>query len=172
MDRHSPASRHSPEPRRSSKVRRALLVLTLVPILTACAAGAAATPTSNVVAAPTATPTDARPSYDLGSPPFQTVPPTAAPITGEVPAPLMDLARADLARRTGLDPSTFTVVRSETAIWADGSLGCPIPGQLYTQVQTPGYWIVLEAAGKPYDYRATSGAVRLCELANPKPPSG
>lgn len=158
--------------RHSPAIRRSLLLLTLVPVLTACAAAASPAPTSDAAAGQTASPTNARPSYDLGSPPFKTVPPTAAPITGEVPAPLMDLARADLARRTGLDPSTFTVVRSEAAIWADGSLGCPIPGQLYIQVQTPGYWIVLEAGGKPYDYRATSSAVRLCELANPKPPTG
>lgn len=85
----------------------------------------------------------------------------------------MDQAKADLAKRTSLDPATFVVFRAEEVVWADGSLGCPVPGQAYIQVVTPGYWIGLEASGKSYDYRATrSGLVRLCDQPNPKPPSG
>lgn len=153
-------------------VRRSLPILILVPLLAACAAAASPSQSATILPAPTSPSINPRPSYDLGSPPFKTVPPTAAPITGEAPAALMDQARADLAKRTGLDPSTFQVVRSESVIWADGSLGCPVPGQLYLQVQTPGYWIELKAGARTYDYRATSSAIRLCELANPKPPSG
>jgi hypothetical protein len=94
-------------------------------------------------------------------------------VTGEVPADVMAKATTDLAERTSLNPTTFTVVRAEQAIWPDGSLGCPIPGQVYIQVQTPGYWIVLRANGKTYDYRATeAGVVRLCEGLQPLPPSG
>ena len=85
----------------------------------------------------------------------------------------MAKATADLTELTGLDPTTFKTVRSEQAQWPDGSLGCPVPGYLYTQVVTPGYWIVLEAGGKTYDYRATeAGDLRLCTQPNPKPPSG
>ena len=97
-------------------------------------------------------------------------------MTGEVPAPIMAQATSDLAGRTGLDPATFTVLRAEQVIWADGSLGCPVPGQAYIQMQLPGYWIVLQAGGKTYDYRATTAgtvsSVRLCDQPNPKPPSG
>jgi hypothetical protein len=94
-------------------------------------------------------------------------------VTGEVPAAIMVKATADLTRRTGLDATSFTIVRSEQAIWPDGSLGCPAPGQVYIQVQTPGYWIVLKANGKTYDYRAAeSGVVQLCEGIQPLPPSG
>jgi hypothetical protein len=88
----------------------------------------------------------------------------------------MDQAKSDLARRTGLDPATFTVLRAEQVIWADGSLGCPVPGQAYIQMVLPGYWIVLQADGTSYDYRAASAggtsSVRLCDQPNPKPPSG
>jgi len=94
-------------------------------------------------------------------------------VTGEVPADIMAKATADLADRTGLDPSTFTVVRSEQVQWPDGSLGCPVPGQMYTQMVTPGYWIVLEAGGTAYDYRATAtGAIRRCDQPIQLLPSG
>ena len=158
--------------------RRSLVVLVLLPLVVACssAAGSAATGT----AAPTPTvepsPTSARPSFELSPPPFATAPPTSAPVTGEVPAPVMDQAKSDLAGRTGLDPATFTVLRAEQVIWADGSLGCPVPGQAYIQMVLPGYWIVLQADGTSYDYRAASAggtsSVRLCDQPNPKPPSG
>jgi hypothetical protein len=47
--------------------------------------------------------------------------------------------------------------------WPDGSLGCPQPGMLYTQVLTPGYQVVVEAGGEEYDYRmGRTGTFRLC----------
>jgi hypothetical protein len=152
-------------------IRRSLLLLGLIPALIACSSSATASigPTE---AAPSVAPSHGRPSTPV-SPPFATVPPTSAAVTGEVPTALMAKATADLAEQTGLDPTTFKTVRSEQAQWPDGSLGCPVPGFLYTQVVTPGYWIVIEAGGKTYDYRATeTGDLRLCTQPNPKPPSG
>ena len=153
-----------------SVIRRSLLLLALVPVLAACAAGASS---ASPAAVETAGPSSGRPSLELSPPPSDTVPPTTAPVTGEVPDAIMAQATADLAKLTGLDPATFTTVRAEQVVWSDGSLGCPVPGQLYIQVVTPGYWIQLEAGGKTYDYRAsTAGPVRRCTLATPKPPSG
>ena len=150
-------------------IRRSLLLLVVVPVLAACAAGASSASPS---ATATAAPSSGRPSFEM-SPPFETVPPTASPVTGEVPEAMMAQARADLAKLTGLDPSTFTTVRAEQVVWSDGSLGCPVPGVMYIQVVTPGYWIQLEAGGKTYDYRSSNaGPVRRCDLATPKPPSG
>lgn len=148
--------------------RRLLLLIALAPGLVACASTASsAAPASSDGAPASGRPTTGSP------PPFATVPPSSAAVTGEVPAAVMGKATADLSRRTGLDATTFTVVRAEQAIWPDGSLGCPVPGQVYIQVETSGYWIVLQAAGKTYDYRATeSGAVQLCEGLQPQPPSG
>ncbi len=157
---------------------RSLIVLVMLPLVVACssAAGSPATGTALPTATVEPTPTSARPSFELSPPPFATAPPTSAPVTGEVPAPIMAKATSDLAGRTGLDPATFTVLRAEHVIWADGSLGCPVPGQAYIQMQLPGYWIVLQADGKTYDYRATTvgaaSSVRLCDQPNPKPPSG
>lgn len=153
--------------------RSVLPLAVLVILIAACSAA------SPGASAPAPTPSTAdsapssRPSYLLSLPPFATAPATTAPVTGEVPAALMDQARSDLAKRTGLDPATFSTVRAEQVVWADGSLGCPAPGTMYTQMVTPGYWIQLDAGGKTYDYRSTdAGPVSLCEQPNPKPPSG
>lgn len=159
--------------------RSILPLAVLVLLIGACSAASpgASAPASD--AASGATPSTAqsapssRPSYLLSLPPLATAPATNAPVTGEVPAALMDQARSDLATRTGLEPATFSTVRAEQVVWADGSLGCPLPGTMYIQMVTPGYWIQLDAGGKTYDYRSTNaGPVRLCEQPNPKPPSG
>jgi hypothetical protein len=147
-----------------SVIRRSLLLLSLIPAIVGCSSASTASilPTGGP-------PSGGRPSFEL-SPPFKTAPATGALVTGEVPAAVMASATADLAGRTGLDPATFTTIRAEQAMWPDGSLGCRVPGQMYIQVVTPGYWIVLEAGGKSYDYRATeTGLVRLCEQLIPPP---
>jgi hypothetical protein len=148
-----------------SVLRRALLVIALAPGLVACSSAAGPAPSNG-------SPSGGRPTTPV-SPPFATAPPSGSPVTGEAPPEVMAKATADLVKRTGRDPATFVVVRAEQVIWPDGSLGCRIPGQVYVQVQTPGYWIVLQANGKPFDYRATeTGVVRLCTGPQPLPPSG
>jgi hypothetical protein len=96
-------------------------------------------------------------------------------VTGEGPRELVASIKADLVARTGAGESELAVVRSEEVIWNDGSLGCPIPGEFYTQAQVSGYWVVLEYNGVSYDYRAAaSGFFRLCEggAAPPSNPTG
>ena len=97
---------------------------------------------------------------------------TPGPVTGEVPAGLLAEIVADAASRSGVDASSITVVRGESVTWSDGSLGCPKPGMNYTQALVPGYWVVLDAAGTDYDYRATTrGYFLLCEGGG-SPPLG
>jgi hypothetical protein len=108
-----------------------------------------------------------RPSDASGLPP--TVPPSAAPITGEVPRAVLDAVRARLAADTGLDAAAAEVKVAEEVEWSDGSLGCPEPGMLYTQALVPGYRVVLGLDGRDYDYRvvARGGGIRLCEGVRP-----
>lgn len=96
------------------------------------------------------------------------------PITGEVPAGLIEKILSDLAQKIGVDKSTIQVIRSEAMIWNDGSLGCPKPGEFYTQALVNGYRVVLKAGEKEYDYRASeSGYFFLCEGGFvPKSPQG
>ena len=86
------------------------------------------------------------------------------PVTGEVPASLLEDIRADLAQRSGVTQEAILVIRDQAVTWSDGSLGCPQPGVFYTQALVPGYWVVLQVQEKQYDYRAsTRGYFFLCE---------
>jgi hypothetical protein len=121
-------------------------------------AGIAATPG----AAATPSPTPSR-SIIRVSPPPASVNPSA------IPATLMDAVLADAAGRTGADRGAMTLVRAQAATWPSSALGCAQPGHDYTDALVRGYWIVVDAAGRQLDYRATErGAFKLCE--NPPGP--
>jgi hypothetical protein len=88
-------------------------------------------------------------------------------ITGEAPEDLIEQILSDLEKRTGAGRQTIQVIRSEVVIWNDGSLGCPKPGELYTQALVNGYHVVLKLGDQDYDYRATqTGYFFLCERGN------
>lgn len=74
-------------------------------------------------------------------------------------------SRRDLARRLGVAETDVEVVGVHPMEWADASLGLPEPGMQYAQVITPGYHVVLRAAGLPYEYHSTldGSTVRLCQ---------
>ena len=104
-----------------------------------------------------------------GYEPVRIVPQSDAPaVTGEVPDALLDSIMADLEGRTGADRSQFTLIRAESVIWNDGALGCPEPGQMYTQAVIDGYHVVIEYDGESNDYRATeTGYFKLCKGYTP-----
>ena len=100
---------------------------------------------------------------------------TGAPVTGEVVGSVLSSIKSDLAARTGADESAMVLIRGEEVIWNDGSLGCPVPGEIYTQAPVSGYWVVIEHGGTQYDYRANDeGFFKLCDggLLPPGNPSG
>lgn len=96
--------------------------------------------------------------------------PEAAPAGDAEPAAVVDLPAelrqgvvADAATRSGIAQSEITVKSAESVTWPDGSLGCPQPGVMYTQMIVPGYRIVLRANDQEYDYRAgQKGSFQLC----------
>ncbi len=84
--------------------------------------------------------------------------------TGEVPEDLLDLVIADLLGRLSAGAPDIELLRAESVVWNDGSLGCSKPGEMYTQAPIQGYWIVLATLGSEYDYRASeTGFFLLCE---------
>ena len=92
----------------------------------------------------------------------------APAVTGEVPDALLDSIMADLEGRAGADRSQFTLMRAESVIWNDGALGCPEPGEMYTQAVIDGYHVVIEYDGEENDYRATEGGYfKLCKGYKP-----
>jgi len=71
-------------------------------------------------------------------------------------------AVADLAARLGVPPSAISVRSVEAVQWNDASLGWAQPGYLYAQIVIPGYRIVLEVAGKSYEYHTGGSHFVLC----------
>ncbi len=92
--------------------------------------------------------------------------------SGEVPQRILETILQDAAERTDVAPNDIEVVLGQFVIWADGSLGCPEPGMVYTQALVEGYRVVVDAAGRIVDYRVTeSGSFKVCEQGA-KTPSG
>lgn len=92
-------------------------------------------------------------------------------VIGEVPEEIMTAVLEDLSTTQGVLRDAMTVTRAEAIIWNDGSLGCPQPGEFYTQAPVNGYWIVLEANGRTYDYHAAeNGYFILCPNNLPPAP--
>lgn len=89
----------------------------------------------------------------------------------------LDFALQDLSNRAG---QSVTVEDLDGWQWSqsnypDTSLGCPQPGQVYSQVISPGYQFVLVYQGQTYDYRVSEdgNTVILCtatELGTPVQP--
>ena len=93
-----------------------------------------------------------------------------APVTGEVPADLLDAIKNDLATRQQAPVEDIRVLRAQAVVWRDGSLGCPKPGLMYSQALVDGYWVVLRLHGKEWDYRAGSRKhFLLCERKSTPP---
>ena len=83
--------------------------------------------------------------------------------TGEQPREVA-LAIADAADRTGVDPDSIEVVAFEEVTWPDGAIGCPQPGEMYTQALVEGYRVLLEIDGSQLSYHgARGGDPSLCE---------
>jgi hypothetical protein len=109
-------------------------------------------------------------SAGTASPGVRPLTPAQAPTrTGEAPAaspispdPLVALAAADAAGRVGLETADVRTVQIERREWSDRSLGCPRPGMGYAQAITPGFLIVVEAAGQQFEYHTDHAQVVLC----------
>jgi hypothetical protein len=69
-------------------------------------------------------------------------------------------ATADLARRLDIPAEKIKVVSVQPQTFPDASLGLPRLDEMYAQVLTPGYIIVLSAGRGQYLYTATDRAVR------------
>ena len=67
---------------------------------------------------------------------------------------LIERAKDDLIQSSGAGSDEITVVSTEEVEWGDTSLGCPHPDEMYAQMITPGYVIVLESGGTTYDFHS------------------
>ena len=102
------------------------------------------------------------------APSLPSIPPSDAPVIGEVPGEILLRLLADAAERTGVDVDDIEVVQAEAVTWSDGSLGCPEPGMFYTQALVDGYHVIVDAGGEELDFRVTgNGGFVLCEQDRP-----
>jgi hypothetical protein len=68
--------------------------------------------------------------------------------------PMLEEIRADATQRAGVEPDKVKILALESVTWADGSLGCPEPGMMYTQALVRGYRIEVDAAGATLVYHS------------------
>jgi hypothetical protein len=101
-------------------------------------------------------------------PPFQTA--TPSPSTGtstgtstDVPPERWTAIIGDLTTR-GVPTDAVALVSARSVTWNDGSLGCPQPGQSYTQAIVPGMQVVVKVGTTQYDYRfGRTDTPKLCQ---------
>jgi hypothetical protein len=66
-------------------------------------------------------------------------------------------ARSHLASRLEIREEAIELLEARTVTWADSSLGCSEPGQMYMQVLTSGSFIRLAVAEREFRYHAGEG---------------
>jgi hypothetical protein len=109
---------------------------------------------------------------EQSSTPTVTPTPTEQSVKQTVPQRILDPILNEVAALAKVSREKLAIVHAESVVWSDGSLGCPEPGMMYTQALANGYWVVIDAAGKKYDYRVDSGGgFRLCPEGRGQPPS-
>lgn len=70
-------------------------------------------------------------------------------------------ARADLARRLGLNEGDVTEEAVDSADFPNAALGAPLKGEMSSQMITSGWRIRLGANGGSYEYRTDLRQLRL-----------
>ena len=68
-------------------------------------------------------------------------------------AEAVDLAAAE----ADVSSDEIAVITAESVTWSDGALGCPQPGEMYTQALVEGYRIELDVAGEPMFFHGADG---------------
>lgn len=115
---------------------------------------AGATNTPAAAASPTVAATETSPA------------PTVSPLATYGPAaPAVEAAMQQASQATGASPESILVSQVQPMDWPDTSLGCPQPGNVYAQVITPGWLIVIDAGGQTLEFHADQNGetVVLCE---------
>lgn len=85
----------------------------------------------------------------------------ADPAKGKADAIIVANCQKDLAQRLKLTVADIAVIDVQAKVWSDAALGMPAPEQLYAQVLTPGWRIVLEARSTRYLYTASDRVFRF-----------
>lgn len=69
----------------------------------------------------------------------------------------------DAAVHLGVSQDQLRVESVQPEQWPDSSLGCPQPGEMYSQIVTPGFLIVITSGSKRLEYHTDGRSrVKLC----------
>jgi hypothetical protein len=106
--------------------------------------------------------------------------PTTAPSSNNTPealievdpiaAELVTIAQRLVAQDLDLPTRRVRFVEAEPYAWTDSSLGCPVPGQSYTSVDTNGYRIVVSVGDEQYIFHTDFDRVLPCDRENEQLP--
>jgi hypothetical protein len=103
--------------------------------------------------------------------PVPTSTPQMSRVESQVPEAILDPILNEAAKLANVPPQQLVIVRAESVVWNDGSLGCPEPGMEYAQALINGYWVLIKAAGQTFDFRVGGGgSFRLCPQGRGRPP--
>jgi hypothetical protein len=137
-------------------VRRIITGLVVVMVIGAC--GVESDETADVQSP--------SPSNEGFEPSPSATPTSEPPIELDIPEPsyVEEQVLADLAARLEVATEEIEVAKVETGVWADGSIGCPEEGMMYTQALVPGTRVTLSHGGTTYTYhQGGSGEPFLCD---------
>lgn len=150
---------------------KTLLLMICSALCVACAARAAEPRPDSVPPNPaTEATTGVAPPHRIPVP----VEPPAAPqgssvSTAQMPREVRQAVVDDAARRFKVESSAVVLTRAEQVTWPDGSLGCPEPGRMYTQMLVPGYRVVAKTAAGELTYHTDArGNVVNCAARLPR----
>jgi hypothetical protein len=97
------------------------------------------------------------------SSPLRTSPlPAPSQETGTEQEKAVTAAVQALSEKLEITAEEIQVLSVDRVQFRDSSLGCPQEGQMYLQVITPGYQVLLRVEGETYDYRISEQRVFLC----------
>lgn len=133
-----------------------LVLASLALSVAACASGAGSGTTT-----PSPVPVMPTPAANVSPAPSSVPGPGLNPTPDSTAA--VEAALNDAATHLGVARDQLRVVQAEPKEWPDSSLGCPQPGQMYSQIVTPGYLIVISAGAKQLEYHTDARSrVILC----------
>lgn len=84
-----------------------------------------------------------------------------------VPSGVRRAVVADAARRFAVSENQVVLVDAERVTWSDGAMGCPEPGQMYTQMLVPGFRVSAKtSAGQMLYHTDSRGTVVNCAASH------
>ncbi len=73
------------------------------------------------------------------------------------------LVHTVLVKELKIAENEISILSSKTMNWANSSLGCPVKGQYYLPVGTPGHLVKVKAKGKTYTVHTGMNSAIVCD---------